>query len=254
MIRDFVRGCWRVVNGVRQIHPSALPCLPRAMYMFARDWASFRRLGGQAAFTDLAPKLFDHSSASQSGGGHYFYQDVWALRKLRRFQPKEHHDFGSRLDGFVAQATSICPIFYWDIRVPDFDLPDLHFRKGNIVDLPLPARSLHSLSCLHVAEHVGLGRYGDPIDPNGTERALEELERILAPGGQLLFSIPIGRERVEFNAQRIFNPEKPISTLKTLQLAEFTAIDDDGRFRHSVRPSDFCNSKYACGLYCFLKN
>src|ERR1035437_9128085 len=67
---------------------------------------------------------------------------------------------------------------------------------------------LVSVSCLHVAEHIGLGRYGDPIDPLGTNKALLELQRVLAPGGVLLFSMPVGRERVEFNAQRIWDPRR----------------------------------------------
>ena len=43
-------------------------------------------------------------------------------------------------------------------------------------------------------EHIGLGRYGDPIDPQGTEKAATELQRVLAPGGDLYLSLPIEKE------------------------------------------------------------
>jgi len=227
---------------------------PALLRTFLRDWRSFRKLGGSAPFSDIAPRLLDRFPNTQTGGGHYFYQDVWALRHLKRFQPPEHHDVGSRLDGFVAQATAICPVFYWDIRAPQFTLPDFHFRQGSVLDLPLASDSIRSLSCLHVAEHIGLGRYGDAIDPSGTEKALRELQRVIAPGGQLLFAMPIGRERVEFNAQRIWNPDKPVRILDSMRLIEFKAIDDSGHFREAVQPLDFYDSEYACGLYCFVKS
>ena len=68
--------------------------------------------------------------------------------------------------------------------------------------------SLESLSTLHAVEHFGLGRYGDPIHPDGWRRAAEALARVLAPGGRLYFSVPIGRERLVFNAHRVFSPER----------------------------------------------
>jgi len=175
------------------------------------------------------------------------------LRQLSRFKPLEHHDFGSRLDGFVAQATSICPIFYWDIRAPNFHLPDFSFRKADILHLPLEDRSLRSASCLHVAEHIGLGRYGDSLDPKGAQKALLELQRVVASGGQLLFSIPVGRERVEFNAQRIWNPMKAIDILGRLQLQEFSVVTDEDTFIENANPEEFVTQKFACGLYVFKR-
>ena len=240
--------------GFRGLDARYLLKSPKLFRDFLRDWRTFRKLGGNAPFSEIAPQLRDRLSTTQTGGGHYFFQDVWALRKLRGFQPAEHHDVGSRLDGFAAQATAICPVFYWDIRAPQFQLPDFHFRQGSILDLPLASASVQSLSSLHVVEHIGLGRYGDKIDPHGAEKALRELQRVIAPGGQLLLAMPIGRERIEFNAQRIWNPDKPMQVLDAMRLVEFKAVDDNGSFRDTVRPVDFYDSKYACGLYCFVKS
>lgn len=251
---NFTRGIWRVASAFRRTTIRRKVRALVLLWPFFAQWKRFRGLGGSASFSEIAPQLFDKSNESQTGGGHYFYQDVWALRHLKQLQPDEHHDVGSRLDGFVAQATAICPVIYWDIRPPQFELPNFQFRQGNILNLPLATGSIRSLSCLHVAEHIGLGRYDDPIDPAGTEKALRELQRVVVPGGQLLFSIPIGRERVEFNAQRICDPETPTRILAGMRLMEFNAVDDGGRLRQNVNPAELRNSKYACGLYRFIKN
>jgi SAM-dependent methyltransferase len=254
MLYEVTRGCWRLLCGLRGLDARHLLKSPRLVRDFFLDWRTFRKLGGNAPFSEITPKIFDRSLNTQTGGGHYFYQDVWALRKLRDFQPAEHHDVGSRLDGFVAQATAICPVTYWDIRAPQFQLPDFQFRHGSILNLPLANASVQSISSLNVVEHIGLGRYGDEIAPSATEIALRELQRVVAPGGQLLLAMPVGRERVEFNAHRVWNPDRPIQILGEMRLSEFKAIDDAGGFREAVRPLDFYDSKFACGLYCFVKN
>lgn len=210
-------------------------------------------MSGEAPFEELQPGLFDKTPATQTGRGHYFYQDIWALRRLAELGPEIHHDVGSRYDGFVGQATAICPVVSYDIRPPNINLPRFEFRHGSILDLPLDDESIRSLSCLHVAEHVGLGRFGDELDPEGTTKALRELSRVLARGGQLLFSMPIGRERVCFNAHRVWHPEKPIESLPEMKLVEFKAVDDAGEFRESAVPADFAAASFSCGLYRFIK-
>jgi len=251
--RKTTRGIWRLLQPVRYSRGSNFLRLTQLYSSFWKEWQNFLEMGGQADFDELAPCLFDRDPDTQSGSGHYFYQDIWALNKLAEFKPSEHHDVGSRFDGFVGQATAICPIVCWDIRPPNFKLPRFEFREGSILNLPVPDRSITSLSCLHVAEHIGLGRYGDTIDPEGTAKALNELMRVLAPGGQLLFSMPVGEEKVCFNAQRIWHPEKPISILKELELVEFNAVDDNDNYVENISPMELANSKCSCGLYLFRR-
>lgn len=246
-------GAWRLLQPIRSAQRKSLLNLPTLYRDFFRDWKEYRHLNGLAPFEDLHPCLFDRDAASQTGGGHYFYQDVWALNKLAELAPKQHHDVGSRLDGFVGQATSICPIVHWDIRPVGFRLPNLEFRHGCLTCLPIPDQSIESVSCLHVAEHVGLGRYGDPIDPGGTDNALRELMRLLAPGGQMLLSIPVGKERVCFNGERITNPERVVGILTQLELLEFSVVNDDDEFVESARISDYATAINSCGLYRFIR-
>jgi len=112
---------------------------------------------------------------------------------------------------------------------------------------------VQSISCLHVAEHVGLGRYGDPLDPQGTQKAAYELTRVLAKGGQLYFSLPIGKPRVCFNAHRIHSPGQILEYFKGLKLVGFSGVTDFGRFAENIPPTDLENANYACGMFHFTK-
>lgn len=74
---------------------------------------------------------------------------------------------------------------------------------------------------------------------------------MLAPGGQLLFSLPVGRPRVCFNAHRIHDPLAVLAMFDELDLVEFSGIDDAGGFRRDVDPAELVDCSYACGLYRF---
>jgi len=92
-----------------------------------------------------------------------------------------------------------------------------------------------SLSCLHTIEHFGLGRYGDPIDPNGHHKGLEQLKRMVAEGGRLYLSTPIGPQRIEFNAHRIFGASTLLGWFADgWEIERFAVIDDSNRVHEEV--------------------
>ena len=104
-----------------------------------------------------------------------------------------------------------------------------------------------------MVEHVGLGRYGDPLDINGTERACAELERVLAVGGHLYLSLPIGRPRVNFNAHRVHMPAQVGEYLPSLELVGLDAVMDDGSYIADCDPRDLSTQEYACGMFVFTR-
>lgn len=161
------------------------------------DWQKYRRLGGQAALADMYPCLFDRVGATPIDP-QYFYQAAWAVRNISRNAPQHHVDVGSDVR-YVGMLSQVVPVTFVDIRPLQVHLPGLDCQGGTVLALPYPDASVHSLSCLHVVEHVGLGRYGDPLDPLGTEKACRELQRVLAVGGFLYLSAPVGQSRVQFN-------------------------------------------------------
>ena len=204
-----------------------LPATAAALPWFVRSWRAYAALAGESPrVVEAYPCLFDRGDSAGSASGHYFHQDLWAARKVFDLGVRAHVDVGSRVDGFVV---------------------------GSVLELPFADRSQRSLSCLHVIEHVGLGRYGDPLDPQGTLKALAELQRVLAPGGDLLVGVPVGRERVCFNAHRVLAPTTVIATMSELTLREFSAVDDRGALVRDASPEHFAGADYACGLFHFTR-
>lgn len=53
-------------------------------------------------------------------------------------------------------------------------------------------------------EHDGLGRYGDPIDSNGDIRAMREMKSIIKKNGLLYLAVPIGLDKIVWNAHRVY--------------------------------------------------
>jgi SAM-dependent methyltransferase len=200
---------------------------------------------------DSDPQLSDRLATS-SFDRHYFYQDVWAAQRIAELRPPSHVDIGSRVD-YVGFLTSLTQVTFVDIRPLEAEVEGLESLAGSILDLPFEDRSLRSVSCLHVAEHIGLGRYGDPLDPDGTRKAAAELQRVLAPEGQLLFSGPVGRSRVCFNAHRIHSPTQIMDMFPLLELVEFSGVDDHGRFRRHRSLDELAGSRYACGMFKFTR-
>jgi SAM-dependent methyltransferase len=220
---------------------------------FAADVRRYARIPGAERIDvrNLRPQLEDRTELSPYDP-HYFYQDVWAAGRIAETRPSRHIDVGSRVDyvGFLSVLTDVT---FVDIRPLHVDLERLDSVAGSITALPFGDRSIESLSCLHVAEHIGLGRYGDELDPAGTIKAARELQRVLAPGGRLLFSLPVGRPRLCFNAHRIHAPTDVPNLFPELELASFAGVDDSGRFRTELRPEDLEGANYACGFFEFCR-
>jgi len=141
-----------------------------------------------------------------------------------------------------------------DIRPMASKVEGLTFLQDDATALSMMQEdSVLSLSSLHAAEHFGLGRYSDPIDPDACFKFMHALQRVLAPRGKLYFSVPIGRERVEFNAHRVFSPRTVLEQFSQLRLESFSFVGDDGLLYQNTEPLELPESEMACGLFEFTK-
>lgn len=218
--------------------PALSPLRPSALLRYPGYVAERRRFiaaGGDAPLLDAWPCLFDRT-ASSGIDAHYFHQAVWASRLIARRRPASHVDIGSDTL-YVGMLTALTRVTFVDIRPLELQIDDFTGVAGSILDLPFEQGSVQSLSCLHVIEHIGLGRYGDPIDPQGALKAAREIVRVLAPGGFAYVSMPIGRPRVQFNGQRVFDPMQVAHMFDGLVLSAFSMVDATGRFVAAADPA-----------------
>jgi SAM-dependent methyltransferase len=133
-----------------------------------------------------------------------------------------------------------------------------NFETGSIdiTSINLKDDSVMSLSCMHVIEHIGLGRYGDKLDPEGDLRAIGEIKRVLAKNGNLLFVVPIGKPVIKFNAHRIYSYDQIRKYFNDFELKEFSLIGsnslEQGIIENATKEMADIET-WGCGCFWFIK-
>ena len=185
---------------------------------------------------------------------HYVYHTAWAARILAETRPSKHIDISS-YTYFATIASAFVPTEFYDYRPANIKLSNLTCAAADICKLPFADQSIASLSCMHTVEHIGLGRYGDPLDANGDRVALSELQRVTAPGGTLLVVVPVGKPRIQFNAHRIYSPQMIKAALPELVLHRWAMLPDDSSNGLYENPSfeSALTQNYACGCFWFRR-
>lgn len=229
----------------------------RGSVRYIRDLLRFR--SGYAGNLELLPCLHDWYEEGGTTKSEYFWQDLLVARKIFAAKPDRHVDIGSRVDGFVAHVASFREIEVFDIRPITTSIPGVVFRQADLMNPAGITNYCDSLSCLHALEHFGLGRYGDPIDPKGYESGMRNMARILCLGGVFYLSVPVGYERVEFNAQHVFSPKTivDIAASNQLLLREFQLFThDEGLIELDTANETLISvgkNRYGLGLFTFIK-
>lgn len=230
----------------------------RGIPRYLADWLHFRRLYDGPI--KLRPCLYDWYDAGGSTKDEYFLQDLHVARQIHRANPQRHIDIGSRIDGFVAHVASFREIEVFDIRPIPAQIPGVICKQADLMNPSVGHDDYcDSLSCLHALEHFGLGRYGDSINPQGAAIGLSAMAKMVRAGGLFYLSVPIGKERVEFNAHRIFDPASLIrlATANGLLLSEFAWIRQRGTLIQSTSPAldldALSKLRYTLGIFTFVK-
>ncbi|WP_406826387.1 beta-1,6-N-acetylglucosaminyltransferase [Pedobacter sp. KACC 23697] len=204
---------------------------------------------------NIQPCFFDNIG-NTNFDRHYIYHPAWAARILKANAPDKHIDISSSLH-FCSMLSAFIPVDFYDYRPANICLENLGSFRADLMNLPFPNDSILSLSCMHTVEHVGLGRYGDPVDYDGDIKAVNELIRVLAYGGTLLFVVPLGAEdSIFFNAHRIYSKSHVLNLFSELHLQEFALIPENGLDGGLVIDPDvelLNRQYYACGCFWFIK-
>ncbi len=224
----------------------AISINPKTIMASLRGWPSFRRdlkeirkqLKSNSDFqiSFLYPILRERHESNGDLTSHYFHEDLWAARKIFQNNPIRHVDVGSRVDGLVAHVATFREIEVFDIRPQVLKVRNIEFITTDFMNVPATLHNYtDSLSSMNVIEHFGLGRYDDPIDINGHLKGLEAMHKVLKPGGKFYFSTPMGPQRIEFNAHRVFDLKYLLNIFNpNYVINEFSYVDDKGLMHENV--------------------
>jgi len=222
---------------------------------FDKELNEFKSLNKQDRFSNnefgYQPCLNDKTSTTPFDA-HYIYHPAWAARVIKKINPVKHIDISSTLH-FCSVLSAFITTEFYDYRPADITLDNLTSSHADLNNLHFANNSIASLSCMHTLEHIGLGRYGDPLDPEGDIKAINELSRVCAINGNLLLVVPVGGKKIMFNAHRIYNPKEFLSYLPNFELLDFSLITDQSKFISSASLDLAAEQIYGCGCYWLKK-
>jgi len=252
----------KALNLMRRIFPALAAWIDRvrANREFVKEFAQFSELQNrfpisrfEMLWKDRHPILNEKTEFTHFDA-HYTYHPAWAARVLAQLRPEEHVDISSTLH-FSTMVSAFIPTKFYDYRVALLNLSNLEAKKADLTNLPFADNSIKSLSCMHVVEHIGLGRYGDSLDPDGDLKAIAELKRVVQNNGVLLFVVPIGKgSKIYFNAHRVYTYQQIVSYFTGFHIEQFALVDDQGRFTLNANSGDADQQNYGCGCWYFIKD
>lgn len=228
---------------------------------FQQQYQFLEELGGKTTQRfELNKKnwypCYGDDTANTGFDRHYVYHPAWAARIVKKINPAKHIDISSSLH-FCSVLSAFIPVDFYDYRPALLELDSLKSDSADLLNLHFESDSVESLSCMHTVEHIGLGRYGDPIDYDGDLKAINELKRVVAPGGSLIFVVPLGAEdRIHFNAHRVYSKPQVLRLFSDMEMEEFALIpEDEADGGLIINPSETLLSRqsYGCGCFWFKK-
>jgi SAM-dependent methyltransferase len=236
------------------IHPKLVVQSAKGWKFYNRDLREIKRQlkdNKDFVLADNYPVLRERFETNGDLKSHYFHEDLLVAQRVYENHPQRHVDVGSRVDGFVAHIATFREIEVFDIRPQKTLVRNMKFVTADFMNVP---SDLHdytdSLSSLNVIEHFGLGRYGDPIDVNGHLKGLDNMRKVLKSGGKFYFSTPIGPQRIEFNAHRVFSVTYLLGLFQPhYKIDSFAYVDDKGDLHKDVPlESRAINSNFGCNF------
>ncbi len=88
-------------------------------------------------------------------------------------------------------------------------------------------------------EHSGLGRYGDPLDPDGDVRAMYAIRQNLKDDGLLYWGAPVGRDALVWNAHRVYGNIRLPLIFKGFEEMEWFGCDKKGTLNRPLATNGF---------------
>jgi len=192
------------------------------------NWYIDESTGPQKSFSEDEINVMIAKAKLRLPGESYDTTDKCIYESLDNFSIKDKSVFvmGSTIPWYEAIILSLGGIpFTIDYNKPMYFHPQLTVMTvEDYWKSPFKADFAFSISSF---EHDGLGLYGDPIDPNGDIRAMREMKNILNKNGILFLAVPIGKDKIVWNAHRIYGKERLPLLIENWELLGTVGMEDE---------------------------
>lgn len=210
----YLRAWVRDINSQRRNAPPAL--IPKALL---QDFTMQGRVPVLYAYSDNSrsePLSYNSSRIDANielikagKAGHYGDVDEWLYEALHKFPIRgmQVAIMGSAEQGYGPWYESICLAFGGSPTTIDYNAIEFGDERVRFIQAPLTSEQVAPFDAafsISSFEHDGLGRYGDPCDPDADLRAMHAMKQLLKPGGLLYLTVPVGQDKVVYNVHRIY--------------------------------------------------
>lgn len=223
---------------------------------FINDLFTFKKKGGK--INNIYPFFDNYNSDAKEFENQLFHADLLISQYIYQKKPLNHLDIGSRIDGLVAHVASYRKLDVMDIRNVNIKPhKNINFIKKDLIKIQNfdKEKKYDSISSIGVIGHIGLGRYGDEIDPNGHVKAIKNICNLTIESGLIYILVPVGKKGVEFNSHRVLDPKEIINYFKenNCELLEFNLVNDFGNLETNCDINNSENLNFGGGIFIFKK-
>jgi SAM-dependent methyltransferase len=127
----------------------------------------------------------------------------------------------------IGAGIDTCDVF--EIRDIEVDNERVHVQIIDLCNNSNLKPKYDLITCISTIEHIGLGRYGDPLDPFGDLKMMNSIRKIMRPGGFVIIVVPCHPDyegHVVFNAHRLYTPYRIATLFEGFQVLDIPGVKE----------------------------
>jgi Caenorhabditis protein of unknown function, DUF268 len=113
------------------------------------------------------------------------------------------------------------------VRLRKVGSSNMLFKAAFLLDWSREDTQYDLIICPSLLESWGLGRHGEPIDPNADIALMQRFRAKLRPTGTCCIQLPVGRDRLIFNTMRIYGTYRLLAMLHGWRSGSAEAVRPD---------------------------
>jgi len=177
-------------------------------------------------FGSMFNRFFEMARNREEGG--YGKMDTWLYDAIEKYPIKNKSVVNL---GSASPHYECIFLYYGGKKVTTIEYNPLLFFHSKLKTIT-PAKFEKNPAKFDVGfslssfEHDGLGRYGDPLNPDGDLQIMKKMKKVLKKGGILFLAVPVGKDLVVWNAHRIYGKLRLSLLLKGWEILDTFGFEE----------------------------